>query len=237
MMSRTRALGLVAIAAVAIVGALVVASQLGSASSSSTSGGLHAGSRTVQRELRGIPQRGNSLGSQRAPATLLEFADLQCPFCAQYTRDALPGLLHRYVRSGRLRMELELLSFIGPDSKRAARFAAAAALQDRLWSFSDLFYRQQGVENSGYVTGPFLRSLAHATLGLDGRRAFVEQSSPRVRELLARARQEAGRLGVTSTPSFFLLRPGRQPRRLEVSALTTEALSQAIDSALGPPQA
>jgi protein-disulfide isomerase len=231
-MSRTRALGVVATGAVVIVGALVAVSQLGSASSSSTSSGLQADASAVQREFHGIPQRGTSLGSRRAPATLVEFADLQCPFCAQYTRDALPALLHGYVHPGRLRMELELLSFIGPDSKRAARFAAAAAIQDRLWSFSDLFYREQGVENSGYVTAPFLRRLAHATPGLDGRKAFAEQSSPRVTALLGRARHEAGRLGATSTPSFFLVRQGRPPQRLQVSALTTKALSGAIDRAL-----
>ena len=41
------------------------------------------------------------------------------------------------------------LSFIGPDSERAARLAAAAGLQDRLWQFTDLIFRNQGAENSG----------------------------------------------------------------------------------------
>jgi protein-disulfide isomerase len=58
--------------------------------------------------------------------TLVEFADLQCPFCAQYARDALPRLIDRYVRPGRIRMQLRLLSFIGPDSECAARVAAAS---------------------------------------------------------------------------------------------------------------
>lgn len=232
---RTKGLVLIATAAVVVVAGLIVVSQLGSASSSSSSGGLPAESRAVQRELRGIPQTGISLGSRSAPATLVEFADLQCPYCAQYTRDALPGLLHRYVRPGRLGMKLQLLSFIGPDSERAARLAGAVALQDRLWSFSDFFYRNQGVENSGYVTSQFLRRLAGATPGLDGRRAFAQRRSPRVERLLAEARREAGRLGVTSTPSFFLVRRGRPPQHLGVNALTTKALSSAIDRALGTP--
>jgi protein-disulfide isomerase len=231
---KTRRIGLVVTAAVVVVAALVVVSQLGSTSSSSESRGLSTESRAAQGELRGISQDDISLGSRRAPATLVEFADLQCPFCAQYNREALPGLLNRYVRPGRLRMELRLLSFIGPDSMRAARLAGAAALQDRLWSFSDLFYRNQGVENSGYVTGRFLERLARATPGLDAERAFAERGSPPVTSLLSRAREEAGRLGVTSTPSFFLVTPGRPPQRLEVSALTTGALSNAIDRALAP---
>jgi protein-disulfide isomerase len=231
---RTRVLGSAAAVAVVVVVVLAAVSGLGTASPTSTSSGLRTETRAVRHELHGIPQDGISLGNRNAPATLVEFADLQCPFCAQYTRGALPGLVHRYVRSGRLRMELHLLSFIGPDSGRAARLAGAAALQDRLWSFSDLFYRNQGVENSGYVTGPFLRRLAHATPGLDAQRALVEQHSPQVARLLAQARREAGRLGVTSTPSFFLVRPGARRQRLQVSAFTTRALSRAIDQALSP---
>ena len=38
--------------------------------------------------------------------------------------------------------------------------AAAATLQDRLCEFSELFFRNQGPENSGYATDRFLRGLA-----------------------------------------------------------------------------
>jgi hypothetical protein len=116
--------------------------------------------RTAGAAFAGIPEHGTLLGHPRAPATLLEFADLQCPFCAEYARDALPGLLRDWVRPGRLRLDLRLVAFIGPDSTRAARTAGAAALQDRLWQFSELFYLNQGTENSGYVTESFLRAIA-----------------------------------------------------------------------------
>ncbi len=182
--------------------------------------------------MAGIPQDGVSLGSPRAPVTLVEFADLQCPFCARYARDALPRVIDRYVRPGRVRLQLRLLSFIGPDSERAARVADAAALQDRLWAFSDLFFRNQGEENSGYVTEDFLRGLARATLGLRPQPALAERDSTRVDRLLARASQEALELDVESTPSFYLLRRDRPPQRLDVSALTAEAFSRALDRAL-----
>ena len=56
----------------------------------------------------------------------------------------LPAVVDRYVRTGRLRLELQLLAFLGEDSVRGGRMAAAAAGQNRLWPFVDAFYRNQG---------------------------------------------------------------------------------------------
>ncbi len=187
---------------------------------------------TVGAELAGIPQKGTLLGDPHAPATLVEFADLQCPFCAQYARDALPGLLRDWVRPGRVRLDLRLVSFIGPDSERAARTAGAAALQDRLWQFSELFFLNQGAENSGYVTPAFLRAIASATGGLNVQRTLDASGSDSVTAQLSRAHQSADQLHVSSTPSFFLLRPGHAPVPLHPSALTTQAVSSAIEAAL-----
>jgi protein-disulfide isomerase len=83
--------------------------------------------------VQNIPQDGVYLGDPNAPATLIEFADLQCPFCAEYAAETLPWVIDRYVRDGRLRLELRLLAFLGPDSVRGRQWANAAALQDKLW--------------------------------------------------------------------------------------------------------
>lgn len=221
------------LALLVIFSTVLGATRLGTrASSRSGPDPLAAAGSTLERALAGVPQRSMALGSPRAPATLVEFADPQCPFCAEYVRDALPGLIERWVRPGRLRLELRLLTLIGPDSKRAARLVAAAALQDRAWPLSELAFLTQGPENSGYVTEGHLRRLARATPGLDSRRALAERDSHRVDELLSQARRQARRLGVDATPSFFLLRRGRPPQRLQPHALTTTAMSRAIRSAL-----
>jgi hypothetical protein len=137
-----------------------------------------------------------------------------------------------WVRPSRLRLELRLLTFIGPDSERAARLIAAGALQDRAWPLSELTLLSQGRKNSGYVTEIYLRRLAHVTAGLDSGRALRQRESLRVNALLDRARRQARRLSVDGTPTFFLLRPGRPPQRLRPDALTYDSLSSAIRSAL-----
>ena len=77
----------------------------------------------------GIEQHGAALGSPKAPVTLVEYADLQCPYCAQWARDALPTLVEDYVKTGKLRIVFSGMAFIGADSDKALRTAIAAGEQ------------------------------------------------------------------------------------------------------------
>ena len=83
----------------------------------SLAGGL-PGAADAQRLFRGIPQHGNVLGSPKAPVTVVEYVDLQCPFCQEFETKAMPTLLSRYVRSGKVKIEARPIAFIGPDSER-----------------------------------------------------------------------------------------------------------------------
>jgi protein-disulfide isomerase len=199
----------VALAAVIVVVAVVI----------SQSGGDDDDGGGAPARVQAIPQDGVWLGDPEAPATLIEFADLQCPFCAEYATGTLPGVIDDYVRDGRLRLELRLLAFIGPDSVRARQWANAAALQDRLWNFSDLFFRNQEGENSGYATNAFLEDLAGRTRGLDTAQLSEDLRSPQVRELDGEAERLAEELGVEGTPSFYLSRDGGQPEPIDVADL------------------
>ena len=152
----------------------------------------------------GIPQHGTTLGDPNAKVTLSEFADLQCPFCQQFTAAQLPAVVRDYVRTGKVRLEFRNLSFIGPDSQKAARFAAAAGLQGKLFDFVDRFYANQQTENSGYVTDEFLRKVAGEVPGLNVDKAFADQSSPAVVQQLTKADTAAKAQGVDSTPTFVL---------------------------------
>ncbi len=126
-------LGLVIVAVAFVAAAVAISSGKGTAVRRA-SGGRVAGVSVSVDLLGGIPQRGITLGSPRAPVRLVEFADLQCPYCDEYTVRALPTLIKDYVRTGKLQMQFEDLSFIGPDSVAAGRVAAAAGKQGKLWT-------------------------------------------------------------------------------------------------------
>jgi protein-disulfide isomerase len=227
---RRRFLELAAIvtAAVAVVAIAVAIGHAGPHKASS----LGSDAAAVRTRLAGVPQRGTVLGRPNAPLTVVEFADLECPFCAQFDRNALPGVIDHYVRTGRVRLELRLLSFIGPDSATAARVANAAAAQGGMWGFSDLFFHNQGQEGTHYANSAFLHRIASATPGLNAGAALAGRDSPAVTRALALAANDAQRYGVSSVPSFVLLRHGRPPQRLALSSLTSGGFASALNSAL-----
>ena len=94
--------------------------------------------------FKGVPQTLNVVGKKTAPVTMIEFADLQCPYCRDYTKNALPALVTKYVRTGKAKFVFSGMHFLGPDSDKALRAVYAAGLQDHLWEMLDLLYKSQG---------------------------------------------------------------------------------------------
>ena len=157
--------------------------------------------------LAGIPERDGILGDPAAPVTVTEYVDLQCPVCAVAAQEVLPALVRDHVRTGRVKLALRTLHFLGPDSERAARVAAGAERQNRLWPFVEAFYARQGGENSGYVTDEFLREVASAA-GVDAGAALEQAGSDFAQTRLERANADAARLGISGTPTFAIARAG-----------------------------
>jgi protein-disulfide isomerase len=224
-MSRVLQLAVVTVlAAVVVVGAIVLSSdgaEEPAATPSAASGDPYAG----------IPQSGNRLGDRDAPATLVEIADLQCPFCAQYSTQALPSIVRDYVSTGKLRYELRIRSFLGRDSVRAAGAAAAAADQDRMYQFVDVFFRNQGPENSDYADADFIRGIASQVDGLDVERVVSAADDPLAEPAVRRDEQFARSIGSTGTPDFYI-RTGGRLTPLEPQGTSPEAYAAAIDAAL-----
>jgi protein-disulfide isomerase len=204
---RLRLLGGAVVAAVAVVVVAIAVSSGGGGKHKLKAGARPPQSRQVAAAFGGIPQRGQTLGSARAPVTLVEFADLKCPVCRAYTLQALPTLLRDYVRPGKLRIVFQPQTFVGSppgDSERAARFALAAGAQNKLWQFAELWYQNQQDENTAYATDSYIRQVASGVPGLDVNRAMRERSSPPVSGALDKASSMYHAAGFSGTPSFLL---------------------------------
>jgi protein-disulfide isomerase len=224
--------GAVTVTAAAVV-AVVVAIATSGTPTRLAPGKPVPGARQTLALFAGIPQSGVTLGDPHAPVTVVEFGDLQCPFCAQFAQDALPTVVMRYVRSRRVQLVFRNLTSIGPDSVKAARMAAAVGEQNRLWQFIDLALKNQETgENTGYVTDDYLKALAGAIPGVDVPRALVDSRSSAAQAQIDDARAQAKLLGIGSTPSFLIGRTGQGLERFRPYDLTAGSFSAPLDRVL-----
>lgn len=225
--------GVVALAAI-VVAVIVIASSSGGGSGKTKlkAGESIPGQKETAALLAGIPQNGITLGNPKAPVTFVEFADLQCPFCREYTTTVMPQLITRYVQSGKMKMVFRNVAFIGTDSARAGQMAAAAGLQNKLWTYVDLFYANQGEENSGYVTDDFLRKVGGGVAGLDVNKAMNDRGLPKVQQQLNDAQSEWQSNGFSGTPSFLVGRTSGTLQPLNIQKIQVGEFSAAIDKLL-----
>jgi protein-disulfide isomerase len=165
----------------------------------------------VSSLVKGIPQSGVTLGNPNAPITLQYFGDLECPICKQFTLGALPGVIEKYVRTGKMKIEYHSMETATrePETFRTQQVAAyAAGKQNLAWYFIELFYHEQGAEDSGYVTESYLQGLAQQVPGLNLPDWTAARSDSALGEQVTSDEQAAKQQGFTGTPSFLIGKTG-----------------------------
>jgi protein-disulfide isomerase len=227
-------LGVIALVAIVVVVGAIVLSGGGKSGGGSNGGGSLAEVKSqVTARFAGIPQHGTVVGDPKAKFTLVEFVDLQCPFCRDYTLNVMPTVLREFVRPGKINMDMKVRAFIGPDSLTAAKVAGGAAQQSRIWPFADVFYTQQGEENSGYVTPEFLTKITGATPGLNGPRALAFAKTQEANDFVNSNESLASALKSTSTPSFFIRRGGGPYVPINANTASAQDFTKALNQAIG----
>jgi protein-disulfide isomerase len=228
-----------AVAALIVVGIVLgVLLTRGSSSSSTdvpTIGSLATGlpeAGEVNDQFKGIPQSGRTLGRADAPVTLVEFIDLQCPYCAAFETQLFPALVSRYVRSGKLKVVIEPWAFIGPDSVRGQSAVLAAAEQNRAFNFASLLYYNQGTENTGWLNDDMVAAVAASIPGLRVHDLLDATGSDAVDAEAKAVDRRATERNVRGTPTLFVGRSGTAGRHVALKSPTDmQTLARAIASA------
>jgi len=188
------------------------------------------GAAGVDALLRGVPQHGAWLGKQTAPVVLVEYVDLQCPYCAEFSRRTLPPLVRVYVRTGKVRILFRGMAFVGADSLTALHWTFGAAGQNKLWNVLELLFRRQGRENSGWVTSRLLIEVARAVPGLDVAR--LTRDAKHTDFLIAAAAAAAKTANVPGTPYFQVGRSLSSLAPLRLESFDADDISARIDKLL-----
>jgi protein-disulfide isomerase len=158
---------------------------------------------TVGHAPVGIPVDGLVLGRAEAPVTIDLYEDFQCPACEAWGRTVLPRLATNELESGIAKVVFHDVAFLGQESTDAGRAGYAAAQQGQFWDMWATLYANQGRENSGAFRRDRLMAMADR-LDLDVARFQKDMDSPAALASIEASRAEAGRMGVTSTPTVII---------------------------------
>jgi protein-disulfide isomerase len=173
-------------------------------------------------------------GDSAAPVEIVEYADFECPGCAQFATVTEPDVVSRLVSSGQARFRLyDFQVTAGHRASPAASLAAACANdQGKFWEMHDRLFAGQNDWRTpvpGYDGGtddprPVFAGYAQA-LGLDVARWSQCYDGRQHVARLAAHRDEAVRAGVQSTPTLLV-----GNRKIEGVA-TFDAIKALVDSA------
>ncbi|MGI8904787.1 MAG: thioredoxin domain-containing protein [Solirubrobacteraceae bacterium] len=201
-----------------VVGAVVVVIAAVALSSGGTPSGLAKNDKAqkavvaqVGQLLSGIPQSGARLGNPKAPVVITYYGDLQCPSCADFTLNGgFTQLVANDVRSGKVQILYRAFETATTDpatfqTQQAAALAAGG--QQHFWNFTELFYRQQGAEGTGYVTESYLDGLARQIPGLKYSAWLGARNSPTLVGQIQADKQAGTAVSVQGTPTLIAQGP------------------------------
>ena len=171
------------------------------------------------------PLAGRIRGSARAPVTVYEMSDFQCPFCRTFALTTFPEIDSVYIATGKVRWAFVNfpLTSIHDNALAAAEVALCAARQNAFWRVHDLLYQHQDVWAPLKQPEAFFLTLADsAKISRPALLACVQ--APATRETLQQEAEGAQRSGASSTPSFYI------EGGLLTGALPTPIFRQVLDS-------
>jgi protein-disulfide isomerase len=138
-----------------------------------------------------------TIGPEKAPITLVEFIDYQCPFCDR-AQATVEELQEKYGEKLRLAVRQYPLAEIHPEAYLAAQAALAAGEQGKFYEMHRLM-----LSNRDLLMRDHLLDYARE-LGLDVAAFEAALDSGRFAERVNADLEQVTRLGVTGTPYFFI---------------------------------
>ena len=219
----------IVVAALVVVGIVVGVSLAGGGDDDAPSS--ITGAEEVQAQLEGVPQAGNVLGDPDAPVEIIEYADLACPACREASTTTIPEAIDQIVKAGDAKLVFRPIAFISRSSERGALGAEAAGMQDAMWSFTELIYRNQGPETDQDWLSDELMTEAVDKLGLDVDQWTADYMGQESEQRFLATESQAQEDEVGVTPTFVIRGPNGE--KTVTGAVEVSELQDAV-AEVGP---
>lgn len=143
-----------------------------------------------------IPQAAHATGSAQPRATLVEFADFECPACGD-TFPIVKQVTEKYKEDLRYVFRHFPLDQ-HKNARRAAEAAEAASAQGKFWEMHDSLFKNQASLSPETINGLGIE------LKLDMEKFTKELTDGTYKDKVQKDIDDGVSLGVSSTPTFYL---------------------------------
>jgi protein-disulfide isomerase len=144
--------------------------------------------------------KGYSLGRADAPLTMVEFTDLQCPYCRQFAVGTFDEIKKNWIDTGKLRYISRdfPIESIHPQALPAARAARCAGEQGKFWEMRLALVRNANLLSTGFITK------TAADLQLDPKAFSACAATTKFDAEIQAELREGTKLGIEGTPTFVI---------------------------------
>jgi len=138
-------------------------------------------------------------GEPAARVALVEYADLQCPFCRRFDREVYPRIRDSYINTGKLKFfHRDMPLGFHEGAMPAARAVHCASEQNKYWEMHDSL-----LVDTASLTAADIDARA-AQLGLNVAELDKCISSNRFADVIQRSVAEANEMQISGTPTFLI---------------------------------
>ena len=139
--------------------------------------------------------------------------------------------MKNYVETNKVKIVFkDLIVTPGSDSMHAANAAHCAKDQGMFWKYHYMLYNNWEGESTGWITSDKLNKFAE-NIDLDMSEFSKCMSENKWMELITASKRDANTLGITGTPSFFLIGPENELEKIH-GAQPYDIFKESFDSAL-----
>lgn len=164
--------------------------------------GRPAAGAPVSDQVKLAPFAGQAIGKADAPLTLVEFTDLQCPFCRQFHVTTYEQIKKEWIDTGKLRYISRdfPLDTIHPLAIPAAHASRCAGEQGKFWEMRHTIL----VNNASLKPGIFAAFAKDLKLDVAAFTACETAAPAKFRSEMQKDLADATAAGVTGTPAFVI---------------------------------
>jgi protein-disulfide isomerase len=142
---------------------------------------------------------GYMLGRPDAPLTMIEFTDLQCPFCNRFALTTFDQLKKEFIDTGKVRfISRDFPLDFHPQAMPAARASRCAGDQGKFWELRETLAKNAPVLSPGYITQQA------AALKLDMKQFDSCVNGTQYDTAIRKDMTEGTGFNVNGTPTFFV---------------------------------